>query len=144
MALGNNVEIVGNATKDPELRFTPGGAAVVSLSIAVNRRWQNKTTQEWEEEVSYFDIVAWNELAENVAATVSKGMRIMVVGRLDQRSWEDKNTGDKRSKVEIVADEIAPSLRYATAEVTKVEKGEGGNSAPSRAKPAHDPDEDPF
>jgi len=144
MANGNNVEIVGNATKDPELRFTPGGAAVVSLSIAVNRRWQNKQTQEWEEEVSYFDIVAWNELAENVAATVSKGMRIMVVGRLDQRSWEDKTTGDKRSKVEIVADEIAPSLRYATAEVTKVEKGEGGAKPSGRSKPAFDPDEEPF
>jgi single-strand DNA-binding protein len=125
MAPGNTVNVVGNATRDPELRFTPSGQAVANFGLAVNRRWQNRQTSEWEEAVSFFDITCWGQLAENVAESIQKGTRVVVDGRLDQRSWETEN-GDKRSKVEIVADEVAPSLRWATASVTKNERRDGG------------------
>ena len=126
MAFDNTVTVVGNVTRDPELRFTPSGQAVASFGVAVNRRWQNRQTQEWEEAVSFFDITCWGQLAENVAESVQKGTRVVVDGRLDQRSWETEQ-GDKRSKVEIVADEVAPSLRWATAQITKNERREGGD-----------------
>ena len=125
MANGNTVEVIGNVTRDPELRFTPSGAAVANFGIAVNRRWMNRKTNEWEEDVSFFDVVCWRELAENVTESIAKGTRVMISGRLDQRSWETQE-GDKRSKVEIVADEIGPSLRWATAQVSKTERREGG------------------
>lgn len=150
MANGNNITIVGNATRDPELRFTASGQAVASFGVAVNRRWQNRQTNEWDEATSFFDVTCWAQMAENVAESVQKGTRVVVSGRLDQRSWETDNN-EKRSKVEIVADEIAPSLRYATAEVTKNERrdGEGGGSSPA-PRPAPEPpagygsDEEPF
>ena len=126
MAPGNTVNIVGNVTRDPELRFTPSGQAVANFGVAVNRRWQNRQTQEWEEAVSFFDVTCWGQLAENVAESVQKGTRVVVDGRLDQRSWETEQ-GDKRSKVEIVADEVAPSLRWATAQITKNERRDGGD-----------------
>ena len=156
MANDNTVTVVGNATRDPELRFTPSGQAVATFGIAVNRRWQNRQTQEWEEKVSFFDVTCWAQMAENVAESVTKGTRVLVSGRLEQRSWET-NDGEKRSKVEIVADEIGPSLRFATAGVTKNERrggdfegggGGGGNSAPravSNEPPAgYSNDEEPF
>ncbi|MDH5519934.1 MAG: single-stranded DNA-binding protein [Acidimicrobiia bacterium] len=111
MAIDNTVTITGNATREPELRFTPSGQAVANFGVAVNRRWQNRQTQEWEEAVSFFDVTCWASLAENVAESVAKGTRITVAGRLDQRSWETQE-GDKRSKVEIVADDVAVSLRW--------------------------------
>ena len=121
MANGNNITLMGNVTRDPELRFTPSGQGVASFGLAVNRRWQNRQTNEWEEAVSFFDVVAWGTLGENISESLTKGTRVIVVGRLDQRSWETEN-GEKRSKVEIVADEIGPSLRWATAEVSKNER----------------------
>ena len=126
----NTVTLVGNVTRDPELRYTPSGQAVATFGLAVNRRWQNRQTQDWEEQVSFFDIKCWAQMAENVGESVQKGTRVLVTGRLEQRSWETDN-GEKRSKVEVVADEIAPSLRWATAEVTKNERseGSGGGSA---------------
>ena len=132
MANGNSITVVGNVTRDPELRFTPTGQATASFGVAVNRRWQNRQTQEWEEAVSFFDVVCWREMAENASESLSKGSRVIVTGRLEQRSWETQE-GDKRSKVEIVADEIGPSLRWATAEVKRNDRkgpGEGGG-APS-------------
>jgi single-strand DNA-binding protein len=129
MSNGNNVTVVGNITRDPELRFTPTGQATASFGLAVNRRWQNRQTQEWEEAVSFFDIVCWREMAENAAESLTRGSRVIVSGRLDQRSWEG-NDGEKRSKIEITADEIGPSLRYATAQVSKNERkspGAGNN-----------------
>jgi single-strand DNA-binding protein len=99
---------VGNLTRDPELRFTPSGQATSSFGVAVNRRWQNRQTQAWEEATSFFDVVTWGQLAENVAESLTRGSRVIVAGRLDQRSWET-DSGDKRSKVEITADEIGPS-----------------------------------
>ena len=154
MAIDNNVTITGNVTRDPELRFTPSGQAVASFGVAVNRRWQNRQTQEWEEQVSFIDVSCWSQLAENVSETLGKGTRVTVTGRLDQRSWETQD-GDKRSKVEVVADDVAVSLRWATAEITRNERrgeGPGGGSGggggrsynpPPRA-PEYDPDEEPF
>jgi single-strand DNA-binding protein len=142
----NSVTVIGNCTREPELRFTPNGAAVVNFGIAVNRRWMNKQTNEWEEEVSFFDVTGWRELAENVAETILKGTRVIVTGRLEQRSWES-DAGEKRSKVEIVADEVAPSLRWATAVVTRNERKDGGNSAPaprSAPAPTVSDDDEPF
>jgi single-strand DNA-binding protein len=136
MANGNHVSIIGNLTRDPELRFTPSGQATTSFGVAVNRRWQNRQTQEWDEQTSFFDVVCWGQLAENAAQSLSKGARVMVDGRLDQRSWENQE-GERRSKIEITADEVAPSLRWATVAVTKNERrtpdgggynGNGGNS----------------
>jgi single-strand DNA-binding protein len=130
MANGNNVALVGNITRDPELRFTPTGQATATFGLAVNRRWQNRQTQEWEEATSFFDVVCWREMAENAAESLSRGSRVLVTGRLEQRSWETAD-GDKRSKIEVVADEIGPSLRWATAQVTKNERRGPGESAPA-------------
>jgi single-strand DNA-binding protein len=136
MANGNVVTLVGNITRDPELRFTNTGQATSSFGLAVNRRWQNRQTQEWEEATSFFDIVCWREMAENAAESLSRGARVIVTGRLEQRSWETPD-GDKRSKVEVVADEIGPSIRWATAQVTKNERrgpAEGGPQGGSGAR----------
>jgi len=151
MAPGNSVTLVGNCTRDPELRFTSSGQAVATFGLAVNRRWQNRQTNEWEEQVSFFDVTCWQQMAENVAESVTKGTRVIVNGRLDQRSWETQD-GDKRTKVEIVADEVAPSLRYATAQIQRNERREGfeggaggGTSRPASNEPAgYDMDEEPF
>jgi single-strand DNA-binding protein len=126
----NSVTLVGNVTRDPELRFTPSGQAVATFGLAVNRRWQNRQNNEWEEQTSFFDVKCWAQMAENVGESLHRGSRVIVSGRLEQRSWETEN-GDKRSKVEVVADEIAPSLRWATVEITKNERrepGQGGGS----------------
>ena len=135
MATDNSVTLVGNVTRDPELRFTNTGQANVTFGLAVNRRWQNRQTQEWEEATSFFDVVCWREMAENVSETITRGARVMVAGRLEQRSWETQE-GDRRSKVEVVADEIGPSLRWATAQITKNERrgaGDGGGRGGSRS-----------
>jgi len=121
MANENSVILVGNVTRDPELRFTPSGQAVANFGLAVNRRWQNRQSQAWEEATSFFDVVAWGEMGEHAAESLSKGSRVLVEGRLEQRSWETDG-GERRSKVEVVADEIGPSLRWATAVVTKTER----------------------
>lgn len=131
MAFGNIVEVVGNATRDPELRFTSSGQAVASFGIAVNRKWQNKQTNEWEEQVSFFDVTAWGTLGENIAESITKGTRVVVSGRLDQQSWEKE--GQKHSKVVITADEVCPSLRWASCVIHKNERSEngGGNGGQS-------------
>ena len=126
MANGNTVTIVGNLTRDPELRYTPSGQANASFGVAVNRRWMNRQTNEWEERVSFFNVVCWREMADNVSESLAKGARVVVTGRLEQRSWETEN-GDKRSVIEIVADEIGPSLRWATAEIKKNDRRGGGD-----------------
>ena len=121
----NTVTIVGNVTRDPEIRYTAGGQANANFGVAVNRRWMNRQTNDWEERTSFFNVVAWREMAENIAESIGKGTRVVVTGRLEQRSWETEN-GEKRSVVEIVADEVAPSLRYATAAITRNERRDGG------------------
>jgi single-strand DNA-binding protein len=154
----NTITVSGNVTRDPELRFTPSGAGVASFSVAVNRSWQNRQTQEWEEQTSFFDVKCWAQLGQNVSDTLAKGTRVVVSGRLEQRSWETEQ-GEKRYAFEIVADDVAVSLLYATAEVSKNERREGdsggstgGGGAQSRPAPAqgggapasYDPAEEPF
>jgi single-strand DNA-binding protein len=126
MANGNTVTVVGNLTRDPELRYTPNGQANCTFGVAVNRRWMNRQTNEWEERTSFFNVVCWREMADNASESLAKGSRVIVNGRLEQRSWETEN-GEKRNVVEIVADEIGPSLRFATAEVTKNDRRGGGD-----------------
>ena len=122
----NTVTLVGNITRDPELRFTPAGQAVATFGMAVNRRYQKNG--QWEEQTSFFNVTAWGTLGENASNSLNKGARILVSGRLEQRSWETQE-GDKRSVVEVVADEIGPSLRWATVAITKNERREGGESS---------------
>jgi single-strand DNA-binding protein len=155
-----NVTIVGNLTRDPELRFTPAGAPVTTFGVAVNRRWQNRDSQQWEESTSFFNVTCWRDLAQNVSESLEKGSRVLVSGRLDQRSWETQE-GERRSVVEIVADEVGPSLRWATATVNRNERrdassgngwssgggggGGGGSSRPvANEPPSYDPSEEPF
>lgn len=130
-----NTTVTGNLTRDPEIRYTREGHASTVLGLAVNRRWENRETREWEESTSFFDVVCWRELAENTALSLTKGMRVMVTGRLEQRSWETEE-GERRSKVEIVAEEVGPSLRFATAEVQRTERRAGGQSAGGAEGPA--------
>lgn len=121
----NSITIVGNLTRDPEIRYTASGQANARLGVAVSRRWQNRQTNEWEERTSFFNVVAWGDMAENISDTLAKGMRVVVNGRLEQRSWETEQ-GEKRSVVEIIADEVGPSLRWATADVKRSERRGGG------------------
>ncbi|TAN28845.1 MAG: single-stranded DNA-binding protein [Actinomycetota bacterium] len=121
MSNGNTITIVGNVTRDPELRFTSSGQATATFGIAVNRRWQNRQSQQWEEATSFFDVVCWREMAENASESLSKGTRVIVTGRLEQRNWETQE-GEKRSKIEVIADEIGPSLRWATAQIVRNER----------------------
>jgi single-strand DNA-binding protein len=115
------ITLIGNLTREPEIRYTREGQATTTLGVAVNRRWQDRSTKQWEESVSFFDVVCWRELAENAALSLVKGMRVVVTGRLEHRSWETEE-GDHRSKVEVVADDLGPSLRFATAEVQRTER----------------------
>ena len=131
----NSITVVGNVTRDPELKFLNSGQAAVRLSIAVNRRWMNKQTNDWEERVSYFEVQAYGQLAENVANSVTRGARVLVTGRLEQHSWNTPE-GEKRSAIEINADEIASSLRYATTVITKNPRAEGSTTPPRAAAPA--------
>jgi single-strand DNA-binding protein len=123
----NSVTLIGNLTRDPELRFTTGGRGVASFGLAVNRRWQQNG--EWQEQVSFFNVVCWGDLGENVATTLNKGSRAIVTGRLEQRSYETSE-GEKRNVFEIIADEVGPSLRWATAQIERTERsgGDGGFS----------------
>ncbi|MFT5202382.1 MAG: single-strand DNA-binding protein [Candidatus Aldehydirespiratoraceae bacterium] len=159
MAFDNTITVVGNVTRDPELRFTQGGMAVANFGVA----W-NKKKADGEEEVSFFNVSCFRQLAENVAESITKGSRVVVYGMLQQRSW-DTPDGDRRSAVEIVADDVAPSLKWASAEIRRNEfRGEGGNAAggnaaggnagggsggasrpaSNEAPPAYDMDEEPF
>lgn len=120
----STITVVGNLTKDPEIRYTSGGRGQASFGIAVSRRYQ--VNGEWQEQTSFFNVVAWGTLAENAAASLTKGTRVVVTGRLEQRSYETKE-GEKRSVVEVIADEIGPSLRWARADVERVAGGAGGS-----------------
>ena len=124
--MDSTVTIVGNLTRDPELRFTAGGKGVASFGVAVGRRFQQNG--EWQEKTSFFNVTAWDTLGENVAASLTKGTRVLVTGRLEQREYETKE-GEKRNVVEIVADEIGPSLRWARAEVERIARDGGGNTS---------------
>jgi single-strand DNA-binding protein len=124
MAGENQVVIVGNLTDDPELRYTPNGAAVANFRVAVNRRIPDGSGGWKDAETSFFRVNAWRTLAENVAESLTRGSRVVVVGRLRSRSWETQE-GETRSAVEIEADEIGPSLRWATAKVERQQRSAG-------------------
>lgn len=127
MAAGDvTVTVVGNLTNDPELRFTPSGAAVASFTVASTPRILDKATNEWKDgDALFLRCSVWRQAAENVAESLTRGARVMVTGRLKQRSYETKE-GEKRTVVELEVDEVGPSLRYATAKVTKAARGGGG------------------
>jgi single-strand DNA-binding protein len=153
----NHVTLIGNLVDDPELRFTASGIAMAKVRFAVNKRYQKNG--EWQEETSFFGGTLWRDAAENAAESLTKGMRVIVTGTLEQRSWETQE-GDKRSIVEVAVDEIGPSLRWATASVTRspragdgfggASSNGGGSSAstPAGAAPTarddYGPDEAPF
>ena len=147
MASENSVTLVGNVTKDPELRYTTGGRGVASFGLAVNRRYQ--VNGEWQEQVSFFNIVAWGDLGENAAASINKGNRVIVTGRLEQRSYDTKE-GEKRNVTEVIADELGPSLRWAQVQIERISRddaaartGGGGGGAGRAPDPVYG-DEEPF
>jgi len=120
------ITVVGNLTNDPELRFTPSGAAVASFTVASTPRTLDKATNEWKDgDALFLRCSIWRQAAENVAESLQRGMRVVVSGRLKQRSFETKE-GEKRTVVELDVDEVGPSLKYATAKVTKASRGSGG------------------
>ncbi|MEX0755241.1 MAG: single-stranded DNA-binding protein [Actinomycetota bacterium] len=131
MAVENQLTIVGNLTDDPELRYTPNGAAVAKFRVAVSRRVKDDATGQWKDaDTSFFSVNAWRSLGENAAESLTRGTRVVVTGRLLQRSWETQE-GDKRTVIEIEADEVAPSLRWATAKVERQSRGGGDWSSPT-------------
>ena len=127
MAQGDvTVTVVGNLTNDPELRFTPSGAAVASFTVASSTRVLDKQTNEWKDgDTLFMRCSVWRQYAENVAESLQRGMRVIATGRLKQRSYETKE-GEKRTVVEMEVDDIGPALRFATAKVAKVSRGGGG------------------
>lgn len=126
MAGETALTIVGNLTQDPELRFTPSGAAVANFTVASTPRTFDRQSNEWKDgETLFMRCSIWREAAENVAESLQRGMRVVVTGRLKSRSWEDKESGQKRTVMEMDVDEIGPSLRYATAKVTRTQRGGG-------------------
>jgi len=138
MAAGDtNITMIGNLVNDPELRFTPSGAAVAKFTVASTPRYLDKNTNEWKDGDSLFlSCQIWRQAAENVAESLTRGMRVIVSGRLKQRSYETKE-GEKRTVFEVEVDEVGPSLRNATARVTKTTRqggaAAGGFSAPETA-----------
>ena len=125
----NSITLVGNLTRDPELRFTTGGRGVASFGIAVSRRSQ--VNGECQEQTPYFTIVAWGHLGENAASSLTKGMRVVVSGRLEQREYQNRE-GEKRTAIEINADEVGPSLRWATASIERNPRTDGNGGGGGR------------
>ncbi len=139
------ISIVGNLVQDPELRFTPAGAAVANFTVASTPRTFDKKSGEWKDQDALFmRCTVWRQAAENVAETLTRGMRVMVSGRLVQRSFTTKE-GEKRTVVELEVDEVGPSLKYATAKVTKVSRSsDGGQSHGSSGSSGGAPVDDPW
>lgn len=136
-----DVFVTGNLTADAELKYLDNGTPRLSFSVASERRYQ--VDGEWKGETSFFNVTAWRRVAEDAAAVLEKGLPVIVKGRLEQRSWEDKETGSKRSTVEIVADTIAVNT-YAIESMTRKRRdGDGNSSAPQQAKRSV-PNSDPF
>ena len=120
------ITVVGNITDDPELRFTPSGAAVANFTVASTPRTMNRQTNEWEDgEALFLRCSIWRQAAENVAESLQKGMRVVVQGRLKSRQYETRE-GEKRTVMEIEVEEVGPSLKYATAKVTRAQRSGGG------------------
>lgn len=138
------ITVIGNLTADPDLRFTPSGAAVSNFTVASTPRHFDRATSEWVDDPALFmRCNVWRQQAENAAETLTRGMRVMVVGRLRQRSFETRE-GEKRTVVELEVDEVGPSVRYAIAKVRKVNRGSdaprgAAEPAGERSAPADDP-----
>ena len=149
MAQGDiNLTIVGNITNDPELRFTPSGAAVASFTVASNSRYLDKTTNEWKDgEPVFMRCSVWRQYAENVAESLTRGTRVIVTGRLKQRSYDNRD-GQKVTVMEMEVDDVGPALRTATAKVTKVARagggGFGGDGGGFGGQPAPAGNDDPW
>jgi single-strand DNA-binding protein len=126
MAGDTTLTVIGNLTDDPELRFTPSGAAVAKFRIASTPRFMDKASGEWKDgEPLFLSCTVWRQVAENVAESLSKGSRVIVSGRLRQRTYDTKE-GEKRTVIDLEVDEIGPSLRYATAKVQRMSRSGGG------------------
>ncbi|MDT4893800.1 MAG: single-strand DNA-binding protein [Pseudonocardiales bacterium] len=126
MAGDTIITVVGNLTADPELRFTPSGAAVASFTIASTPRTFDRNTNEWKDgEALFLRCSLWRQAAENAAESLTRGMRVIAQGRLQQRSYETRE-GEKRTVIELQVDEIGPSLKYASAKVNRTQRGSGG------------------
>jgi single-strand DNA-binding protein len=131
MAGETTITLVGNLTADPELRFTPSGAAVANFTVASTPRTFDRQTNEWRDgDAMFLNCAVWRQAAENVAESLQKGMRVIVQGRLRSRSYETRE-GERRTVFEIDVDEIGPALKYATAKVSRNAAGSGGGSRPS-------------
>jgi single-strand DNA-binding protein len=132
MAAGDtNITMIGKLTNDPELRFTPNGAAVAKFTVASTPRYMDRTTNEWKDgDTLFLNCQIWRQAAENVAESLTRGMRVIVSGRLKQRSYETKE-GEKRTVFEVEVDDVGPSLRNATAKVTKTTRQNAGAAASS-------------
>jgi single-strand DNA-binding protein len=150
MAGDTEIHLVGNLTSAPELRFTPSGAAVANFTIASTPRFFDKKTNEWRDgDALFMRCSIWRQAAENVAETFNSGDRVLVIGKLKQRSFDDTKTGQKRSVIELEVDEIGPSLKWATAKVNRVGRASndtsGGSDDPwSSAPSAQTTEEPPF
>ena len=133
------VTIVGNLTADPELRFTPAGVAVANFTVAATPRTFDREAGEWRDgDALFMRATVWRQVAENVAETLTRGMRVMVAGRLRQRSFETRE-GDKRTVVELEVDEVGPCLRFATAKVGRASGSAGYGGPPDLDQPTDDP-----
>jgi len=138
------ITVVGNLTADPELRFTPSGAAVASFTVASTPRSFDKNSNEWKDgDALFLRCSIWRQAAENVAESLQRGMRVVVTGRLKQRSFETRE-GEKRTVIELDVDEVGPSLRYATAKVNRTQRGSSGggfgaDNSGGGSAPADDP-----
>ena len=145
MAAGDtNITMIGNLVDDPELRFTPSGAAVAKFRVASTPRYLDRNTNEWKDGDSLFlQCQIWRQAAENVAESLTRGMRVIVSGRLKQRSYETKE-GEKRTVFEVEVDEVGPSLRNATAKVTKTTRAAGGNAGAASGFSAESLNDDPW
>lgn len=136
-ASDNMIQITGTLGKDPELKYIPSGRAVVSFSVATNRRWKDRS-DEWQEETVWHNVTAWGELGENAAASLNKGNRAMIAGRLSTRKYEDRE-GNTKYITEIIADSIGAELRFATCEIARTER-----TQPTNQSAAPQTEEEPF
>jgi single-strand DNA-binding protein len=144
MAGDTVITVVGNLTADPELRFTPSGAAVASFTIASTPRQFDRTTNEWKDgEALFLRCSIWRQAAENVAESLQRGMRVVAQGRLKQRSFETRE-GEKRTVIELDVDEVGPSLKYATAKVNRTQRGSSSGGFGSSGSSGSDAADDPW
>lgn len=128
--MSTQVTLTGRLTKAPEMKFGNSGTAIARFTVVTDRRQLNKQTNAWENvDSTFWDCTAFGALGENIAESLDKGDLVIVTGRAKQENWEDKNTGAKRSAIRVIADEVAPSLRFATAKIQRTQRdGGGGNS----------------